>query len=152
MNQQSIREYAAVMRGRYAGASKKEKGKLLDEVCRVLKCHRKSAIRLLRGHQAKITNRPGRRRKYTSEVVPYLVKAWDATDRICSQRLVPFLPELLACLERHGEMQINDGTRKLLGQISASTVDRLLRSHRQKLGRQPRGGYIPKPVSGTRYP
>ena len=69
-----------------------------------------------------------------------MIKAWDATDRICSQRLAPFLPELLACLERHGEMQIEDGTRELLGQISASTVDRLLRPHRQKLGRQPRGG------------
>jgi hypothetical protein len=140
MNRQSIREYVKVMRERYVLASKKGKGKLLDEACQVIKCHRKSAVRLLRAPKTTQAKRTGRPRKYPEHLVPHLVKAWETTDRICSQRLAPFLPELLTCLVRHGEMQIEDGTRQLLEKISASTIDRMLRPHRQKLGRQPRGG------------
>ena len=29
--------------------------------------------------------------------------AWEATDRLCSKRLQPFLPELVKVLRRHGE-------------------------------------------------
>lgn len=140
MNRQSTREYVAVMRGRYEGASKKRKGELLTELCQVVGCHRKSGIRLLRGCQSPGNKRPGRPCKYTSQVVPYLVKAWEATDRICSQRLVAFMPELLVCLERHGEMVVDGQLRQMLEQVSASTVDRLLRAHRQQLGRRPKGG------------
>ena len=44
----SIREYTEAVRGRYLRASKKEKGRILDEFTKVIGCHRKVAIRLLR--------------------------------------------------------------------------------------------------------
>jgi len=47
MTRGSIREYREAVRGRYLRASKKEKGKMLDEFTEVVGCHRKAAIRLL---------------------------------------------------------------------------------------------------------
>ncbi len=48
MTRPSLREYAAVQRERYLGATRTEKGQLLDEVGAVTGLHRKAAIRLLR--------------------------------------------------------------------------------------------------------
>src|SRR5215470_16852046 len=41
------REYAEVMRERYQQATKQQRSALLDEYCRVTRCHRKAAIRRL---------------------------------------------------------------------------------------------------------
>jgi len=43
MTRGSIREYTEVVRGRYHRASKKEKGRILDEFINVIGCHRKTA-------------------------------------------------------------------------------------------------------------
>ncbi len=48
MTRGSIREYTEAVRGRYLRASKKEKGKMLDEFTEVVGCHRKAASCLLR--------------------------------------------------------------------------------------------------------
>ena len=48
MTERGRREYAAVMRARYAQADKRARGRLLDEYCRTTGCHRKAAIRRLR--------------------------------------------------------------------------------------------------------
>jgi len=32
---------------------------------------------------------------------------WEATDRLCSKRLHPFLPELVKVLRRHSEITIS---------------------------------------------
>ena len=63
--------------------------------------HRKAAIRLLN----RLTKLPGRKksgcpRLYGLEVVAVLKVAWEATDRVCSRRLQPFLPELLGLFEK----------------------------------------------------
>ncbi len=49
MTRNSIREYAAALRGRYLKAGKRGKSALVSEFCRTTGYHRKSAIRLL-GH------------------------------------------------------------------------------------------------------
>jgi hypothetical protein len=80
---------------RYLQASKEDKGKILDEFTKVTGYHRKIAIRLL--HR---TNKPGSNKKrgrpqqYCVAVIGALRVAWEATDRLCSKRLRPFLPEL----------------------------------------------------------
>jgi len=74
-----------------------------------------------------------------------LVTLWRAANCICGKRLVPFLPELLAVLERHQEIRVDGPTRALLLQISPATVDRLLRSGRQ--GHKKRGLGTTKPGS-----
>jgi hypothetical protein len=42
----------------------------------------------------------GRPRRYNTDVVRALRIAWEATDRLCSKRLQPFLPELVKILRR----------------------------------------------------
>ena len=104
MTRGSIREYTEAVRGRYLRASKKEKGKILDEFTQVIGCHRKAAIRLLRqGNQPRANKKRGRPPRYIGEVSDALRVTWEATDRLCSKRLRPFLPELVKVLRRHGE-------------------------------------------------
>ncbi|MCA1836659.1 MAG: transposase, partial [Actinobacteria bacterium] len=59
---------------------------------------------------------------------------WSAANGICAKRLVPFLPELIPTLERHGHLVVTDDVREQLLAISPATVDRLLRPLRQPHG------------------
>ena len=104
MTRGSIQEYTEAIRERYLWVSKKEKGKILDEFTRVTGCHRKAAIRLFRHcNQPKVNKRRGRPRQYGAAVAGALRVDWEATDRLCSKRLHPFLPELVTVLRRHGK-------------------------------------------------
>ena len=63
MTRGSIREYTEAVRGRYFLASKKEKGKILDQFTKVTGCHRKGAIRLFRrANQPRANKKRGRPR------------------------------------------------------------------------------------------
>lgn len=129
----SIREYSEVMRQRYRGArSKKEKGMVLTEFVRVTGFNRKSAIRLLRGKDACTARRLGRPKGYSHEATLKLVVLWEEANRICSQRLQPFIPELLEVLERHGELRVDPEVAAELKAMSASTMDRRLHPYRQR--------------------
>ena len=57
---------------------------------------------------------------------------------MCSKLLASVMPDLLAALERHGELQVVPEVRALLLQVSPSTIDRLLRKARMAGLRQPR--------------
>ena len=48
VQRQSKQEYMARMQGRYLKATKREKGRLLDEVVEVTGYHRRHAVRVLR--------------------------------------------------------------------------------------------------------
>ncbi len=138
MTRRSILEYAQVLRPRYHKARKEDKGKMLDEFTKVTGLHRKAAIRLLNrvGHPTK-GKRRGRKRRYGSEVVEALREIWEASDRLCSKRLKPFLPEMVGVLTRHGEQRIDVSLETQLRVISPSTIDRLLRPCRKLGGRKP---------------
>jgi len=70
MTRASIREYTEAVRGRYLQASKKEKGKILDEFTKVTGYHRKATIRLLRRvNQPGASKKRGRTRQYSGTVV-----------------------------------------------------------------------------------
>jgi len=127
MTRVAIREYAGEIRRRYRKASKKERGKMLDEFVTVVKCHRKSAVRLLaRNSKSSGPCRQGRPRQYSGEVVDVLRLAWEVTDHLCSKRLQPFLPELVPVLRRCTNRYISPEVADRLGRISPSTIDRLL--------------------------
>lgn len=144
MTQASIREYTGVMRGRYQRLGKKEKGRILDEFTQVVGCHRKSAIRLLKGkRQSKGRRRRGRPQRYGSAVVDALKMTWEATDRLCSKRLQPFLPELVPVLRRYSDSFISAEVEAQLCCMSPSTIDRLLRPWRRLGGRRPFSGTKP---------
>jgi len=138
MTRASIVEYVEAVRVRYFGGTKKEKGKILDEFTKVTGCHRKAAIRLIRrDNQPRTGNRRGRPRQYGAAVVGALRVAWEATDRLCSKRLHPFLPEMAAILRRHGESALTTEIEAQLYKISPATIDRLLRPYRRLGGRHP---------------
>lgn len=138
MTQSGIREYVEAIRERYLWATKKEKGRILDEATRVTGYHRKALIRLVhRGHKGLRRGRRGRPRKYGPGVVQGLRAVWEATDRICSKRLQPFLPELIPIVRRHGERSLTMGVELQLLRMSPSTIDRLLRPYRHRCLRRP---------------
>ena len=138
MTRGSIREYTEAVRERYLSESKKEKGKILDEFTQVTGCHRKAAIRLFRRrNQPKTNKKRGRPRQYSAAVAGALRVAWEATDRLCSKRLHPFLPELVKVLRRHGDSTTTAEIEAELGRVSPSTIDRLLRPYRRLGGRHP---------------
>ena len=137
MTRRSTLEYAQAIRLRYLRASKVEKGKILDEFMQVTGLHRKAAIRLLnRANQPKIGKRRGRLRQYGPDVAGMLKSVWEASDRLCSKRLQPFLPEMVKVLRQHGEQRINAFLETQLCQMSPSTIDRLLRPYRKLGGRK----------------
>jgi len=146
VTRRSIMEYAQALRSRYFGASRTEKGKMLDEFTQVTGLHRKAAIRLLnRPNQPRTSKRWGRPRKYGTATAEALKVVWEASDRLCSRRLQPFLPEMVKVLRQHGEQQIDAATEGRLCRMSAATIDRLLRPHRRLGGR--RGLTTTKPGS-----
>jgi hypothetical protein len=76
-------------------------------------------------------------KKYGSYAVEALKVAWEATDRICSRRLQPFLSELVRVLSQHGEKVMTAEVEAQLCQMSSSTIDRLIRPYRRLGGRRP---------------
>ncbi len=146
MTRRSIREYAQAIRKRYFEATKEEKSRMLDEFTKVTGLHRKAAIRLLRrlGLPGASKQR-GRPRRYDARAQEALRTIWEASDRLCSRRLQPFLVEMVAVLRRHGEQQIGASVASQVCGMSASTIDRLLKPYRRLGGR--RGMATTKPAS-----
>ena len=71
-----------------------------------------------------------RRRRYGLEIEEALVLAWKTLNRICTKRLMPFLPSIIEMLEQHGHVQLSTEDRSQLLSMSAATADRLLQAHR----------------------
>lgn len=126
-------ELIGVLSERYRQGSRSEKGKILDELVKLTKFHRKHAIRLM--NQARpsksISVRPGRR-IYDEAVHEALVAIWEAADRICGKRLRIAIPDYVESLERHGHLKLNSDLRKKLLSVSAATIDRILTPMRMK--------------------
>ena len=138
MTRGSVKEYLEAVQGRYSKGNRNEKGRILDEFTRVTGYHRKAAIRLLtRGRKEESGKRRGRVKQYGLEVVAALKVAWEASDRMCSRRLQPFLPELVQVLERHEELTMASEVKEQLCRMSAATIDRVLKPYRQRGLRRP---------------
>lgn len=132
------RELLVQVAPRYREASRAEKTAILDEFTAVTGYSRKHAIRLLTQPISvrEPIQRP-RARVYGQEVQDALAYSWSAANFICAKRLVPFLPELVPSLERHGHLVLSDDVRGQLLAMSAATADRILQPLR--LGSSGRG-------------
>jgi len=131
VTRRSITEYAEAVRGRYLRSTKKAKTRILDEFVAATEMHRKAVIRLLnRRNRSPGKRGGGRPRLYGLEVMAALKVAWEATDRLCSRRLQPFLPELAGILKRSGELSLTEEAEEQLYRMSPSTIDRMLRRWR----------------------
>jgi hypothetical protein len=122
MTAAGVQEYIEAIRGLYVGAGKTEKGRILDEAVRVTGYHRKAVVRLVgRRQKAGSPYRRGRPRRYGLELAQALKVLWEASGRVCSRRLHPFVPELIGVLRRHGEQQLTREAEAQLVEMSPST-------------------------------
>src|SRR5437764_5373761 len=134
MSFQAKRELLGQVALRYREATPRQKRSILDEFVAATGYARKYAIRLLsqpaRSPPGPLT-RP-RPRRYGPAVVEALTVAWAAANYVCAKSLVPFLPELVTALERHGHLALTDEVRAQVLTLSAATADRLLRPVRER--------------------
>jgi hypothetical protein len=136
MSNKSKQEYLAEIRKRYLAASKSEKQQILNEFCLTCDYNRKYAIRLLNKSSPEVSGprHPGRKKKYRdAALLGFLEHLWIATNLACSKRLKVMIPLWLP----HYDQPLSEHTKRLLGTISHSTIDRLLaprKSKYQKLG------------------
>jgi hypothetical protein len=122
------RAYLREIRIRYANSTKKEKGKILDEYCKVCNYTRKHAIRILNCTENPRTHRPGPKSKYNlPEVMKALKELWVMMDQVCSKKMQLALPLWLPYY------QTPDFVKDLLLKMSAATIDRLLKPVREPL-------------------
>jgi hypothetical protein len=128
------RELKQAVGVRYRAAGRWERRQILDEFTRVTGYHRKHALRVL--HRP-FEPRPARPRKriYDEAVRQALALLWEAADRICGKRLKALLPVLIESMERHGHVRLSPVVRSAVLDISAATIDRLLRPVREAGGR-----------------
>ncbi len=139
MNRESILEYGVRQSGGYQKATKKEKGKILDEVVRVTGYHRKSAVRLLSGRRRVRQGGPnGRPVVYGPKVAAAARVVHEAAGGIGAKRLQPFVCELAGRLEEFSELQTDPETGHLLGKASRSTLERLLAPYQMGMRRKVR--------------
>ena len=85
-------ERVATIRDRYQRASKKDKGRILDEFIAITGHHRKHGIRLLSGTAGNKGKQAEGRRIYDEAVREAVIVVWEASDRICGKRLKAALP------------------------------------------------------------
>jgi hypothetical protein len=133
MGKKSRREYYRAIYKRYREAGFHEKGRILDEFCRVCSYNRKYAIAKLNGPQLerKPMKRKGRKPYYGSNVIKILISVWMAAGYLCSIRLKAALTIWLPWIRKR--FCIDSSTEKKLLQISARQIDRRLQSRKKQL-------------------
>ncbi len=141
----------------YAKASKKDKGRLLDQVVEVTGWSRDNARRRLSaaavaspGSNRQVVIRPRKPRsgKYSYDALKVLQRVWAATGGQCGKYLAASMGLQLDLLERHGELTIGTDrydavVRGELLAMSAASIDRYL--HGAKAADQVRGVSTTKP-------
>ncbi len=133
MSLHARRELTAAIRRRYASAGRAQKSKILDEFTAATGYGRKHAIAVLSPPivpDHPVARRRSRTRYYNEDVYAALVTVWEASNRLCSKRLVPYLATFIEVLERFGHLKLSQETRDRLLRMSAATVDRLLYQNR----------------------
>ncbi len=130
-----------LLRQRYAGRGKEGRGRLLDEFCDQYGYERKYAIKLLQARPEPLPPRclPGPDPRYDA-VQEIVERVWNCAEHLCGKRLAPALELWLPHYERHYG-RLLPMQKRLLGQVSAATLDRLLTACKARA----RGG-----KSGTR--
>jgi len=134
---------------KYRRASKKAKGRILDEFVELTGLNRVYAAWLLRSWgrvvwfkrdgqpvRVEVGTRRARRRmpkRYDEPTRRALIKIWYLFGCMCGKRLVVVLRSTLGILERWGEITLSAQVRGNLQSISAATIDRLLRAEKRKL-------------------
>jgi hypothetical protein len=134
MSLNARRELLASVRKKYLAADWVNKGKILDGFVSATDYERKYAIQLLNNRPHHIVQRGHHAsKKYDEQIRQSLVFIWRTANQICSKRLVPFLPELVHAMEKHGHLRLPADVRERLLEISPATVDRILKPERETI-------------------
>jgi hypothetical protein len=138
------RELTEAVGERYRRSDRDDKRQILDEFVELTGYHRKHAIRVLCREPQPPKAKPGPQRRYDDDVRAALITLWQAADRICGKRLKALIPTLIDSMTRHGHLSLPKDLRQRLTQISAATIDRLLRDVREQAfsGQRRRAGGI----------
>ena len=120
----------------YTRASKKDKGRILDEVCAVTGWSRDNARRRLVAAakrppgRRKSAERRARARRYSYDALKVLQRVWAASGGQCGKYLKESMPLLLDLLKASGELddepRYTPAVRDELVAMSAATIDRYL--------------------------
>src|SRR6476661_5048876 len=139
---------------RYRLASKRGKGRILDELCANTGWHRNHARKALAAvlRPKIVTPRSPRPVKYGPDVIAALTVCWRVLGMPAGKRLAPMLGELVAVLRHFGELSIDEDTAALLGSMSAATIDRRLAGERAKYQRRGRVGTKPGSLLKSQIP
>jgi hypothetical protein len=123
------KQYLEAVGKEYGKADEKGRRGLLDEAGKRTGLNRKYLIRVLNHPRAPGRSRKARKRRaeYGSDVTTALIGVWDIFEQPCGQRMVTVLRNELDRLRELGEVVCSAAVREQLKQISASTIDRLLR-------------------------
>jgi hypothetical protein len=151
------REYVEAVAERYGRVNRAGKKRVLDEYCRLVGCHRKSAIRTLNGLRRKKesagcvkSRRRGPGRVYGEAECEALKAIWLAAEQPCGKRLVAAIPLWLPSYEKRKKLEKRPRERLL--RISASTADRVLKDSRARLKGKGLGGTRPGSLLKTQIP
>jgi hypothetical protein len=147
----AITETAAT---RYQLASKRGKGRILDELCANTGWHRNHARKALKAalEPKIVAPRSPRPVKYGPEVIEALTVCWEVLTMPAGKRLAPILGELVAVLRHFGELSIDEDTAELLASMSAATIDRRLAAERAKYQLRGRVGTKPGSLLKSQIP
>ena len=105
------RQITLRFRDEYMKASKKDKGRILDEMCSVLAIGRSTARRrLAEAGRGRPSPPPEERlKRYSEQSRDLLVRVWLMMDLPCAKYLKAMLPTWLPMLRAHGELADYDG-------------------------------------------
>ena len=150
----TVKEKQSVIREtyqRYQSSGKKDKSKILDELCQITGLNRKYLLHLLANwgktttvflDGTRITLKaapPKRSRKkrtgntiYGPQVVASLKAVWEYFGFMCGQLLAPFIRANMAFLEQDAVFHITPQVKEKLLAVSSATINRKLKDERKK--------------------
>ncbi|WP_445167561.1 integrase catalytic domain-containing protein [Mycolicibacterium sp. Dal123E01] len=147
----AITETAAT---RYQLARKRDKGRILDELCANTGWHRNHARKALKAALMPkvVTPRSPRPMTYGPDVIAALTICWTVLGMPAGKRLAPMLAELVVVLRHFRELVIGDETAALLVSMSAATIDRRLADERARYTIKGRVGTKPGSLLKSQIP
>jgi hypothetical protein len=145
------RKYLKLMKPLYAKANRSEQSRMLSDMEQVTGLHRKSLLRLLHAPTLERKKRSkGRGHTYGLAVEQAILVVWESLDYVCAERLTPALLPIAEHLARFGSMHLTSEVLLQLGQISETTVARILHKYRSRKQRLPQKG--PERANQVRKP
>ena len=152
MSKEIKKDLLPKLRIRYARRNREGKSRMLDELCEDYGYDRKYAIKLLGDTLPRPSGRPkpGPEIRY-GLIEPVVRQIWKTAEQPCGKRLVGALTRWLPHYERRFG-KVSSKQRKLLKEVSAATLDRLLQPARAEHRPRERNGTKPGSLLKTQIP